>query len=781
MARLLVLCLLLFPALVFSAPFAVTGPGALPEIVIQDDPGRRNVSLQAAEFLCEGIEKMTGKRLPIARRTDYARGIILLTSAHAPAALRNDPAVKEALKNTGADSYNDREAFFIRSEKDRLLLIANTPNGLLAGVVELLESVDYEVLGMGPNWIHVPDYTKKPLVFDLTRAGRPGYYVRALWPTTGQSYGVGTLMKVAHPRDEPVGVSYSRWSIGTRMAGQSMPPFPGHAMQGYHRAVAEKMLATNTTDGFLVKKCTIGPEPDLEQPALEMDPLEDGAGLDKLFAEEKPAPKPGTRPAAAPENEGELWISTELDPTKQVKVFLSDGKTWKRQDINEFDVKLDISVPMVREIIFSEMKRRAEKHFAENPDDFFIFGTDPEDGGCAQMGKLLRYPNWYPDYLKAEGVPFGQPYVLHGYNGIDQPKETWDPDLQSNTVFGFNNWLLREFDKWIDSLPAAQRVTPAGKSKKEMVRCSGYSYNYHDVPPDFNLDLRVRLMIAGYAKHRGRGRWAPYGSSHQELAKAYHVLLPREPSGDYRIISLAAYWDGGTHGIPASWSAAPKSLAADLSGTCQAGIKAMSMETDFNFGKFGLAYYLITKMLWDPALTGEGLDAIRDRWFQRAYGSVWQEMKAYYDFMLKDNYPVNGPSTWATAIRLIDAAQQRLDGEKEPAVQRRLDDLKQYWYYHYLAESGQGTPNSAAMREFAWKGQMSYMVAMHMVVKRHFASKDARDVAGGISYNKGPEVADDVDLDALTGTDLTKGPAHYTHEETQAWWAKVLEFWPVKN
>ena len=42
----------------------------------------------------------------------------------------------------------------------------------------------------------------------------------------------------------------------------------------------------------------------------------------------------------------------------------------------------------------------------------------------------------------------------------------WDADAASDTVFGFSNWMLREFDAWIDSLPAPQRTTSTGKNKK---------------------------------------------------------------------------------------------------------------------------------------------------------------------------------------------------------------------------------------------------------------------------------------------------------------------------
>src|SRR5690606_13920230 len=146
------------------------------------------------------------------------------------------PQVREALKNSGEDDYNHREAFFIRSENDRLLLIANTPEGLLSAVVELLESVEYEVLGMGPNWLHVPDYRTRPVVFSLQRAGRPACCVRNLWATSGQERGWGTIgaKGLTHPADEGVHESYRRWRIGARMVCQPMSKFPGHALQEYH-------------------------------------------------------------------------------------------------------------------------------------------------------------------------------------------------------------------------------------------------------------------------------------------------------------------------------------------------------------------------------------------------------------------------------------------------------------------------------------------------------------------------------------------------------------------
>ncbi len=686
----------------------------------------------AVGFLREGIERLSGRRLDVVSANDLSRGIVLTTLAGASIDIRNDPDVQAALKNDGRDGYNDREAFFMRSEKQRLLIVANTFDGLVDAMPELLESVGYEVLGMGPNWVHVPDGHRKRLAFRIRGAGRPSYYIRGLYATSGQSYGVGTIMDaklLVDPADETVDVSWRRWQVGRRMVkSNSMPAFPGHAIQAYHRAMIAKIRETGDTDGFL--------------------------GTVQLG-------RAAERPAASVANLGWLWINS--DQPKAVGapaidgVFLSDGKKWSDCNLEEVGLNLDLSVPRVREIIFDQFRQKSEAFFAATPDGLFVFGTDPEDGGgYTQLATLLKQPNWYPDYLKQTGGEFGRPYVLHGFKGLDQPRELWDPIAPSDIVYGFNNWLLREYDRWLDSLPAEQRVTATGRSKRDAVRCSFYSYNYHDVPPNFNVDSRVRVMIASYPKNRGRGKWKAF-SSQTDLAQAFAVMLPREPSGDYWIISLSYYSDRSLDGLKLPWDASPAFLARRQHEHYAAGFRALSAETDFNFGRLGLGYYLMSHVLWNTRLTAEELDGLRDRWLQRAFGSGWQPMKQYYDFVLPANYPVNSPYAWARAIRFIEAADKLIDEVREPAAQRRLDDLKQYWYFYYLVETQQDKPSSAAMRELMWKGQMSYANASHMIARTIFGTDDPAAAAG----------------------DFSKGPAHFTSAETAGWWAKLLDHWPL--
>ncbi|MEO6847176.1 MAG: hypothetical protein ABI254_07950, partial [Chthoniobacterales bacterium] len=371
--------------------------------------------------------------------------------------------------------------------------------------------------------------------------------------------------------------------------------------------------------------------------------------------------------------------------------------------------------------------------------------------------------NWYPEYLAKEKLPFGRPYVLNGYKGLKQPMEIWDGSSGTDNIYAMTAYMLHEYDKWIDSLPKDQQVTSTGKSKKAQVRGSLQSYNFHDVPPNFNPDPRTRVAIAPFPKNRGIGKWEKLVSQ-EDMAKAFQIMLPGEPSANYAFYSFSVYDDQGPTGIPARWSPSPKVISDTYRRFYDVGFRSITFEADLNFAKNGLGYYLATKMLWNAKLTPKDLDAIRDRWFQRAFGSAWKEMKVYYDFLLPENFPPNGPNAWAKAIRLLDVADKKIASvaAKEPEAQKRIDDLKQYWYVHYLFDTGKFTKESHEVKEFLWKGQMSYMVSMHGVLGHNFGTNlQTKDVI------------------SIVGPKISAGPAHYTHAETQAWWPKILDYWKV--
>lgn len=709
--------------------------GFVPPDIVHYEPAnsidaKRSSKLDdAVRFLQDAVEKMTGHTLSVRGTADLSHGIVFTTLTAAPPDVENDPKVRAALADDGTGAYNANEAYYVRTETDRTILVANTDDGLVNAAADLAESAGYQVLGMGPNWVDFPDRSRS-LVFDTECGGRPGYYLRLLWPTSGQSHGHGTIddeESLSDP-DETVTASYRRWRVGARLAGRSVPTYPGHALQNYHQKVAAHIRETGDTAGFLAPT--------------------------RFDLDER---RPDTPPSTPPE---QLWINSDRPPAPAAgKVYLSVNGAWVEQRAGApFALSLDVSVPVVRKIVLDGAKAATEAAFDSWPNDVAQMAIEPEDGGPSdeEFNRYRKNPRWFPDYLEQNGLPFGRPYALHGSFGLDQPDEQWDETSRSDTMYGFALWMLHEYDRWIDQLAPAQRVTRVGVPKKSLIRASFASYNHHDVPPNFNIDdPRVRVLVAGNSpKHRGTGKWTGVRTD-IDVFKALRVWLP-DP-GTYRITSHANPFDWGMSGLPVAPDLSPTAISDSLSLYYDAGARAITDETDFNFGKFGLGYYLTAKKMWNPAMSAADLDAIRDQWLQRAFGSAWLTMKEYYDFLLASNYPVNSTSSWGHAIQLVTEADQRIDPATEPSAKRRIDDLKQYWYFYFLYATNKMTPAAPETREFVWKGQMSYMNAMHALMTTVYGTTDPAVVAG-------PETS--------------SGPAHYAEDETADWWQQVRGHWP---
>jgi hypothetical protein len=712
----------------------------------------------AVHYLQEGIQRMTGKKLEIQSSTDLSSGIVFTLLDNAPADIKALAAPH--LASDGSDSYNNREAYYLHSEAERTLIVANTYDGLLHGAVDLLAGdsaapgfeIGYEQLGMGPNWTYTPDYSKKPLRFNVDADARPGFYNRDFSHPSGIGLIRGQNLQAP---DELEAESYYRWRAGAHFMGHSMPAFPGEAMETFHRGIVMKMVSLYKGEG----------KP--EQMAGFLAPTWVGPDA--------------SRPAPSAENNGTYYIDTDKPVVRgNPSAFVSDGKQWKQvqPELYALGAYVDLSAPITQQVILDAMKERMNAQFAAYPDDLAVFGTEIEDGGLpdAVFATRISNPDWWPQYREANGLK-PQPYVLNNFFGPkdpNQPLETWwhsqqPADLdnaQTDTAFAFNNWLLREYDKYLDSLPAGRDVfdakgvlvtpgqlTKTGQSKRRNTRTSLYSYGYHDVPPNFNLDPRIRVMVASFPVHRGKGKWIKtYGRG---IFDAWNKMLPAEPTGCYWILSNAYYTDSNLSRLSGSPDAA--TIAATDQSLISMHIRSIVAETDLNFGKDGLLYYLHSKMLWNPKLTAEQLEAVRTRWLQRAFGKGWPAMKEYYDGMAPGN-TFSGPVHWANMMNCIDRAEAAV-GDSDPAVTRRLDDLKQFWYFYYLTDIDRKVPeNEAAFREFAWKGQMSYMTDMNMVMRVYFKQYDPKVVAGD---------------------SIAAGPAHYTHAETQAWWAKVKAHWPL--
>lgn len=790
-------------------------------------------------YLREGIQRLTGKTLAIqtsdATANDLSTGLVLTTLAAASDDLKGFGAY---IANTGADEFNANEAYYIRTESQRTVLLANTVDGLSHAVSELLRGdhadptqsvgTGYEVLGMGPAWTYVPPNPSQSLVLMEESSSRPGFYVRSFTPTAGQLTRVrgdlvsgsstGTIdsatalpsaADTSSPVDETVEPSWARWVVGNDTLGASMLVVPGHSFYSHHLTVIQALKdqynapggappsgGPATVHGFLADT-RVGREQD--------KPLETDVGDYAVYiaSDVLPSPNQDAVRVFVKQCKGASWVlhSTESPlPTGALTVPLTDA--W-----------LDVSAENVRDVIFGAMASSFGTQLAQAPDNVAVYGTDPEDGGvhrCLQaagsssdgyFGQFTSDPAWWPNYRNVESL-VTKAYLLNNFYPRtspsdtplpSQPSETWwysandTINAQSDSIFALNNWLLHEWDNHVCPQGQPCQTTSTGKPKRDMVRTALLSYAYHDVPPNFNLDPRIYVQVSGDASpennHRGHGKWARAGTV-AAVSSAFQRLVPNTPSSVYHYLSDAFDSDWTVQGIAGSPPA--NTLQSWVSADFNSGFRGYTAESDFNFGKLGLAYYLLPKMLWTPTLSAGDLDALRTRWISRAFcGSdvpaggtmclTGQRMHDYYDFMATSR--LNRPGLWALAIQKLADGQTAFDSSStsDPWIQRRLDDVKQFWYFYYLTVTT--SPSDGAFKNFVWKGQMSYTTAMQMVARRWFKVYDPRMAATQqysgcqVSFPNMPPCPNPL-------------PAHYAHDEvegTTGWWPLVHAYWNDAN
>jgi hypothetical protein len=398
-----------------------------------------------------------------------------------------------------------------------------------------------------------------------------------------------------------------------------------------------------------------------------------------------------------------------------------------------------------------------------------------------------RMQQWVP------GVMWGVPALgcsfeesLKRHEELMPLIKQWSPDWllhkAAAPIYFENNWLLREFDKHVKSLPAADQLS-GGIPKTNLIHTLCYSYGAHDVPPNFNFDHRVRMCVSGYTSHRGQGKWL-YCNSFNDVMRAMQVMLPQCDMSQYwvYIVSFPSS-DWGLNTMGDAGFLTPEDVYSRVHDNFYAvGGRNLGVEMDVDFGKNGLTYYMYAKMFWEPTMSLAQLQALRDRWILRSYGAeAAGVMSQYYDLMSPRNF-VSSPNMWAMAIRCIQQADAVTpDGTPE---KQRLNDLKQFWYYYYLQDhvmsrSGSWPGNMKAniepaiidkVKEFLWKGQTSYITPLYCFTWGMFRAMDKK---GNI-----PSI---YEVCSPTWYDTNKkyiAPAHYTEAETAGWWADVVKYFP---
>lgn len=211
------LCALLLIALPAQAVRADTlalaeqGRALLPIVVSPNaSDGTRAVARELADYL----NRITGAKFHVVDG-DGSRGIVLGTLAEFP-----NPALAKplAIHNT----YDGKEAFAIRTEAKRVLLLGATDLGTSHAAFRFLEHLGCRWFFPASEWEVVP--TRKNLSVACDETDRPRILARRIW------YGYGSFADKGHPHGGSTQKDYQAWARHNRMAS-SFAVYAGHAWQ----------------------------------------------------------------------------------------------------------------------------------------------------------------------------------------------------------------------------------------------------------------------------------------------------------------------------------------------------------------------------------------------------------------------------------------------------------------------------------------------------------------------------------------------------------------------
>ncbi|MHB9108913.1 MAG: DUF4838 domain-containing protein [Armatimonadota bacterium] len=244
--RILGILLALLPAALLAAQPAKLAAGgqALMPIVIAENAsqGTKDVANELAGYL----GRVTGAQFTV-QTGDGSRGIVLGTPAQFPNPALNKPL---EIRNT----YDGKEAYVIRTEQQRVLLIGGAEQGVPHAAFRLLEEIGCRWFFPAKEWEVVPSVPN--LTVNLDIADRPALLARRIW------YGYGPFPdKEQRPRAE-----YNAWARHNRM-GASHTVNCGHAWQTMI-ADNKALIAEHPEYLALVKGERRGPQLCVSNPAV---------------------------------------------------------------------------------------------------------------------------------------------------------------------------------------------------------------------------------------------------------------------------------------------------------------------------------------------------------------------------------------------------------------------------------------------------------------------------------------------------------------------------------
>jgi len=644
----------------------------VPPGIIRTGSPSRNLNASHVELETEAISnsvsdlrdvlhRMTGANFEVKETTDFSGGIVL--------ARRSDlgtlhlQTAEEALRIT-ADGIDGREAFYVRTEAHRILIIGNDWFGVSHGVHAVLRLLGYRRFLPGKNWEAVPNRPMLELAAHFS--DRPAFFIRSIGAAGGDGYFASPSV------------------IEDRAAWERASFADGYSMQfrGIH---SWQQLAETTSNGH--------------------------PGYELLNAHP------------------ELVLGFGKSKARAGVPYTPEAIAKKSLPGYQFDV----SNPTVRALFLDYARRELNAPRNQGALEATV-ALDPSDGDGWYLSDISR-PNWYRQL---------------GYSAPN-----WQGSV-SDHVFGLANFV-------------ADQLARENPQRKVIVGL--LAYNFHADPPHFPLSSNVRVSVAqAFCKRpdcatRNVSRW--------------HQAEPSMPLQIYDYYSVGV-WNQGDP--PSSLTSTPARIKERLwSELYEKGVRGVYAEAQSDMALNGLAYYLHELGLWNPLAD---FAALRAEFLERCFGASAPTMNLYYDLLSPDRVAVPSFSTWSGAVSMLDKAAHIVRANGDSASERRLDELKYFWYGVYLRRKLDGAPKDPELarkyRELFFRQSNSYSLSWAVTrtdIQRRF---NTWRVAQTPRVWKG-SLEQSCPIDPSTGSPVECSEPSWTHydytqSEIDCWWPDVTAF-----
>lgn len=251
----------------------------------------------------------------------------------------------------------------------------------------------------------------------------------------------------------------------------------------------------------------------------------------------------------------------------------------------------------------------------------------------------------------------------------------------------------------------ANEVAAAVNEKYKNKYVGIYAYYQHSPPPTIKVHPNVIVHVAT--------AFIQGGFSFNQLMQGWH-------GQGAQILGVREYYDffDRAKGRPGGTSDSNLTRMGNSVRRYYAmGARAMSAESNENWGAGGLGMYIAARLLWN---TTEKPDAIIEDFLQKAFGPAKEPMRAFYHDTDRAQQPLFTRDLIGRMYRHLDAARKLTN---DPATRARLDDLVLFTRYsEMLWELETSTKDKKAageaMLRFTWRFHRSGMLHTY-VLWRH--------------------------------------------------------------